>query len=63
MQDSEFPTEIPVVDIAGLETGDDAVTQRVTAEIAQALETVGFFWVVNHPVDWSIVTEDRVGVS
>ena len=59
MQDSEFPTEIPVVDIAGLETGDDAVTQRVTAEIAQALETVGFFWVVNHPVDWSIVTEAR----
>jgi isopenicillin N synthase-like dioxygenase len=56
---SSYLTEIPVVDVAGLDTGDPKVTQRVAEQLASALETVGFLWVVGHPVDWSIVTSAR----
>jgi isopenicillin N synthase-like dioxygenase len=54
-----YPTEIPVIDIGGLESGDPAVAEHVAALVARALETVGFFWVVGHPVDWPIVTNAR----
>jgi isopenicillin N synthase-like dioxygenase len=42
--------EIPVIDVAALQSGAPAGAERVTREIVAACETAGFFYVVNHGV-------------
>ena len=51
--------EIPVVDVSAARAGDDDAISWVGAEIAAALETVGFFYLVGHGTDWSLVDEAR----
>lgn len=49
------PGEIPVIDVSCLHGGDGAA-MRVAAEgIASACERIGFFYIVEHGVDWRSV--------
>lgn len=41
---------LPVIDLAGLFTGDPADAEAVAAALAAAAETVGFFYIVNHGI-------------
>lgn len=43
-------TEIPIIDLGPLESGDAADIARIGAEMREASETAGFFYVKNHGV-------------
>jgi isopenicillin N synthase-like dioxygenase len=48
---------LPVIDLAGLASGEDAAFDRIAAEIGAACRTVGFFYVVNHGVATALMGE------
>ena len=48
---------IPVLDLGGLVAGEpDAVTE-LAGQLERALTDIGFFFVVNHGLDWELVRE------
>jgi isopenicillin N synthase-like dioxygenase len=47
--------DIPIIDLTGFRTRDPASTRRAAHELRSALEEVGFFFIVNHGVDWDLV--------
>jgi isopenicillin N synthase-like dioxygenase len=49
------PAEIPVIDTAALIGGDAATRKRIAAQIADAAENTGFFYVVNHGVPRALI--------
>ena len=48
-------TRIPIIDLAGVRTGDPEAMQRVGREIHDACTTIGFFYIVNHGVPQSAI--------
>ncbi|CAL4956056.1 unnamed protein product [Urochloa decumbens] len=48
------PTEIPVIDLSGLNAGDDE-RSRTMARLHEACKDWGFFWVENHGVDAALM--------
>jgi len=40
--------KLPVIDLEGLASGDEAALNRIAGEIGAACRTIGFFYVVNH---------------
>ncbi len=48
---------IPVLDLAPLTAGEPEAAERLGPELARALTDVGFFFVVNHGVDWAMVDD------
>ncbi len=48
---------IPVLDLSGLTEGDPAAIPALGRELRAALEDVGFFFVVNHGVAWTMVSD------
>lgn len=48
---------IPVIDLAAFTANpnDPAVLRDAAAQLRTALETIGFFFLVNHGVDWKLV--------
>jgi isopenicillin N synthase-like dioxygenase len=46
---------IPVLDLRAYLAGDGAALGPLGAELARALEEVGFFFLVGHGVDWAVV--------
>jgi isopenicillin N synthase-like dioxygenase len=46
---------IPVLDLGGLLAGDPAATGDLAETMERALTDVGFFFVVNHGIDWALV--------
>lgn len=49
---------VPVIDIAGFETGDKAERQRIASSVAEAVEGIGFLAITGHGVDPALI--DRV---
>jgi isopenicillin N synthase-like dioxygenase len=49
--------EFPVLDMADERAGVPGARERLAAELRQALETLGFFCVVNHGIDWARIEE------
>jgi isopenicillin N synthase-like dioxygenase len=47
--------QVPVIDIAGLSSGNDAVRRSVAAEIGAACGEVGFLCIVGHGVDQELI--------
>ena len=43
-------TTLPVIDLAGLQTGDPQRLAAIAAEIGAACRQVGFFYVINHGI-------------
>lgn len=48
-------TRIPVIDFAGVLTGDSAALARAGREIHEACTTIGFFYIVNHGVPQAVI--------
>lgn len=48
---------VPVLDLAGWSRGEPGAADAVARQLRDALERVGFFFVVNHPIDWSLVEQ------
>ena len=48
-------SEIPLIDISGFESGDEAVRGRIAGEVAGAVEGIGFLSVTGHGVDPSLM--------
>ncbi len=48
-------TAIPVIDIGALSGGDRAATVRVSQEIGEACQTVGFFYIKNHGIPPALI--------
>ena len=48
---------IPVIDLAAHLRGDEAATVECARQVRDALQQVGFFFIVNHGVDWSLVED------
>lgn len=46
---------IPVLDLDPLTRGDPDAVEPLGCELRTALEDIGFFFVVNHGIDWSLV--------
>ena len=44
-------TEIPLIDISGFETGDEAARRRIAGAVADAVEGIGFLSVTGHGVE------------
>ena len=42
---------VPLIDIAGFETGDAAARRRIAGRVAEAVEGIGFFSVAGHGID------------
>jgi isopenicillin N synthase-like dioxygenase len=42
--------KLPVIDLAGLASGDDLALRRIARDVGEACRTIGFFYVVNHGV-------------
>jgi len=57
---TETPTDtdlIPILDLGPLLTGETGALESLGAELRSALTDIGFFFVVNHGVDWGLVDE------
>jgi isopenicillin N synthase-like dioxygenase len=54
MSKADF-SEIPVINIEALQSGEGARSDKVAAEIVAACETAGFFYVVDHGVPGAMV--------
>lgn len=50
-------SEIPVIDVSALATGDAHATAKVAAAIGAACRDIGFFYVASHPVPPSLVSK------
>lgn len=48
---------VPVLDLGGYLAGERAAGDALAAQLRDALETIGFFFIRNHGVDWSLVEE------
>jgi len=48
---------IPILDLAPLIADEPGAATNLGGELARALSDVGFFFVVNHGIDWNLVTE------
>lgn len=46
---------IPVLDLGDLVSGDPGAVDRLGVELKTALTDIGFFFVINHGVDWNLV--------
>jgi len=53
--------DVPVIDISRFETGDDAERQRIAAEVARAVEEIGFLSVTGHGVPQKVIDDMRAG--
>ncbi len=51
----DAPETIPVLDLAPLLRGDPDATARLGAELRDAFENVGFYFVVNHGIPQSLI--------
>ena len=49
--------KLPVIDLAGLASGDEGALSRIAGEIGAACREVGFFYVVNHGVAPALMRE------
>lgn len=49
--------DFPILDMADERAGVPGARERLAAEFRQALETLGFFCVVNHGIDWTRIEE------
>lgn len=52
---------IPVIDVAGFARGDETTRQRIAADVAQAVEEIGFLSVTGHGVPQSVIDRVRAG--
>lgn len=43
--------EIPLIDISGFETGDEAARRRIAGQVAGAVEGIGFLSIAGHGID------------
>jgi isopenicillin N synthase-like dioxygenase len=50
-------SEIPIIDVSPLATGDARGAAKVAAEIGAACRDIGFFYVAGHPVPPSLMSE------
>ena len=48
---------MPIIDLKGFDVNDEASVARVAAEIGAACREVGFFYVINHGVEQSLVED------
>jgi isopenicillin N synthase-like dioxygenase len=48
---------IPILDLDPLLAGEPDALPRLGAELARALEDIGFFFITNHGVPWELVTD------
>ncbi len=56
MTDAGADTElIPVLDVGPFLAGEPGAAEATAAKLRDALEQIGFFFVVNHGIDWSLV--------
>ena len=54
---SQTPDYIPVIDIAGLSSGDPAATRKVADQVAQAFAGSGFCYIRNHGIAQEIIDD------
>lgn len=52
---------LPVIDLAGLQGGDEVDRVRIANDIREACTTTGFFYVINHGVSQAVI-DDAVAV-
>jgi len=52
---SEGTMTVPVLDLADLRAGRPGALASTAAQLRDALERVGFYFVVNHGIDWTLV--------
>ena len=53
----QTPDYIPVIDIAGLASGDPAQTRRIADQVAQAFAGSGFCYIRNHGIAADIIED------
>ncbi|WVZ69956.1 hypothetical protein U9M48_018669 [Paspalum notatum var. saurae] len=51
------PMDIPVIDLSGLDAGDEQRSRTTMAQLHDACKDWGFFWVENHGVDAALMDE------
>jgi isopenicillin N synthase-like dioxygenase len=51
-----MPRKLPILDLSSWHEGDRASLIRIAVEVGAACRDVGFFYVVNHPVDKDLIT-------
>ena len=56
-------SEIPTVDMSGFISGDPDGKQMAARQLRNAMEKVGFFFLVGHGIDWSIIDEAYLQVK
>lgn len=49
--------EVPVIDFAGMLSGDEAAKMRVVSAIRKAAEEIGFFYISNHGIPQALIDQ------
>ena len=55
--DEATSDDIPVIDLGDYFDGNEAALESAASQLRQACETVGFFSLTGHGVDWSLVSQ------